>query len=328
MLAALGLGPEDEDIYRRLVALGGTGLEELATDTGRTRDDLRTRLDHLARLGLVTSDAPAPVATVSTLFSAAPPEVALGAVLRQRRDDLRTAEFDLIALAEQYRAAADGRVAGGVIEVITDIEAVRHRYAQIHHSARHQVRATVVPRMSVVPHRTNSAADDTLRRGVASRVILHRDVFDEPGMFADTMESLAEGQQIRVAHDVPVKLVIGDDSVAMVPLPSHRNTAAASILVRPSGLLDALIAFFEAAWERAYPLPPEASGPDGATGGIDELDARILALVLAGLTDQAVAGQLRISRRTVQRRIHELMVKAGVDTRIQLGWRAARYGWA
>ena len=328
MLAALGLGPEDEDIYRRLVAHGGTGLQQLAADTGRTRDDLRARLDGLARVGLVTSDLPVAAASDTTVFSAAPPEVALGAVLRQRRDDLRAAEFDLIALAEQYRAAADGRVAGGVVEVITDADAVRHRYAQIQHSARQQLRSTVVPRMSVVPHRANHAADEALRRGVVNRVILHRDTFDEPGMFDDAICGIAEGQQIRVAHDVPVKLVIGDDSVAMVPLPSQRNTAAASILVRPSGLLDALIAFFEAAWERAYPLPADASGPEATGDSLEELDARILALVLAGLTDQAVAGQLRISRRTVQRRVHALMVKAGVDTRIQLGWRAAHYGWA
>ena len=46
------------------------------------------------------------------------------------------------------------------------------------------------------------------------------------------------------------------------------------------------------------------------------------------MTDQAVAGQLGTSRRTVQRRIRELMVKAGAGTRIELSWYAARKGWA
>jgi DNA-binding NarL/FixJ family response regulator len=35
-----------------------------------------------------------------------------------------------------------------------------------------------------------------------------------------------------------------------------------------------------------------------------------------------------MSLRTVQRRIRGLMDTAGVDTRIQLGWYAARAGWA
>ena len=63
-------------------------------------------------------------------------------------------------------------------------------------------------------------------------------------------------------------------------------------------------------------------------GEIDEMDAQILALLLAGMTDQALAGQLGLSLRTVQRRIRVLMDKAGVDTRIQLGWHAGREGWA
>jgi hypothetical protein len=35
-----------------------------------------------------------------------------------------------------------------------------------------------------------------------------------------------------------------------------------------------------------------------------------------------------MSLRTLHRRIHQLMVKARVDSRIQLGWAAARNGWA
>ncbi|MFN8167867.1 MAG: hypothetical protein U0S36_03690 [Candidatus Nanopelagicales bacterium] len=46
------------------------------------------------------------------------------------------------------------------------------------------------------------------------------------------------------------------------------------------------------------------------------------------MTDQALAGQLGLSLRTVQRRIRVLMDKAGVDTRIQLGWYAGRANWA
>ena len=50
--------------------------------------------------------------------------------------------------------------------------------------------------------------------------------------------------------------------------------------------------------------------------------------MLAGLTDQAVAGQLDLSLRTVQRRLRWLQDLAGVQTRMQLGWHAARHDWA
>jgi len=330
MFAALGLDPAQEEIYRVLAARVNRSVAELAADTGRAPGQIQGLLTELAALGLVTGAEAAGVHDVDTVFTAAPPDIALGAVLRQRRDDLRAAELDLLSLAEQHHRAARDR-ASGVVEVITDVAAVRHRFAQIQHSARHQVRSMMVPNLTVVPHEQNEAGDAGLRRGVLYRAILQRAALTEPGMIGDALASLSQGQQIRVADWVPVKLVIADSHVAMVPLWSNRNTAAASILVHASGLLDALVALFESAWERAYPISANTLGDDlteTRPGEIDELDARILSLVLAGLTDQAAGGQLGISRRTVQRRMTELMAKAGVDTRIQLGWQAARRGWA
>ena len=77
---------------------------------------------------------------------------------------------------------------------------------------------------------------------------------------------------------MPVKLVIVDRELAMLPLLSGQNNAPESMLVQSSGLLDAVIAFFEMSWEQAYPLLPNRStgqlvetSPD-----IDLMDRRIL----------------------------------------------------
>ena len=66
---------------------------------------------------------------------------------------------------------------------------------------------------------------------------------------------------------------------------------------------------------------------EGPRLGLPELDARILGLLLAGLTDQAVANQLGLSMRTVQRRVRALMDRVSADTRLQLGFHAARNNW-
>ena len=50
--------------------------------------------------------------------------------------------------------------------------------------------------------------------------------------------------------------------------------------------------------------------------------------MLAGLTDQAVATQLDLSLRTVQRRLRHLQDLSGARSRMQLGWHAARHDWA
>jgi sugar-specific transcriptional regulator TrmB len=324
MLAALGLGPAEEEIYRLLVARGRAAVHELADDSGRAAGEVRELLTALTGRGLAVHEA---VTGTASRFTAAPPAVALGGELRRRRDELSAAEHALLALAEQHRTSA----ASGVVEVISEVEAVRHRFRQLQESARHEVRSMMVPELSVVRPGDNAAESAGVRRGVLYRTIVQRDALNEPGMVTRALADLAAGQRIGVADVVPVKFMIADRELAMLPLLSGRNTAAASVLVHAGGLLDALIAYFELAWEHAYPLSPGAAG-DSVTeerpDGIEEFDARLLALILAGLTDEAAASRLGVSRRTVQRRIAELMVKAGVDSRIQLGWHAARRGWA
>lgn len=323
MLAALGLDPVEEEVYRRLVTRAGSTVADLAGVTGRTPDQIERLLGTLVDRGLAVASG--------GVYSAAPPAVALGALLRRYRDELYLAERELATLSEEHRVATLRDGAGGVVEVITDLAAVRHRYIQVQEAARHEVRSMVVPNMIVVPPRENVAGFAAMRRGVRYRAIVGRESLSVPGFVAEAIESIEQGEEIRVADHVPIKLIIADQDRAMLPLPPGQNTAPSSILVHASGLLDALIALFEMTWDRAFPLWPNAAGDDlveSRPGDLDELDSRVLALLLTGLTDQAVAGQLGLSLRTVQRRIRVLLDKAGVETRIQLGWYAARHDWA
>jgi hypothetical protein len=50
-------------------------------------------------------------------------------------------------------------------------------------------------------------------------------------------------------------------------------------------------------------------------------------LLLAGMTDDAIGRQLGLARRTVVRRVHELMARAKASNRLQLILRAAQLGW-
>jgi len=69
--------------------------------------------------------------------------------------------------------------------------------------------------------------------------------------------------------------------------------------------------------------PPKAR----PAGTPDESTRALLALLAAGLTDEAIARSLGISLRTVQRRIHDLMETLGATTRFQAGMAARERGW-
>ena len=86
---------------------------------------------------------------------------------------------------------------------------------------------------------------------------------------------------------------------------------------------------FEVLWQRGTPLRPGSNRTPAAIGHFDisPRDEELMTLLLAGLSDDAIGHRLGMSTRTVYRRIKRLMDIVGAETRLQLGWHAARAGW-
>ncbi|WP_328475260.1 hypothetical protein OHA21_18285 [Actinoplanes sp. NBC_00393] len=172
-------------------------------------------------------------------------------------------------------------------------------------------------------------------QGVRYRVVIDQPALTEPGVIAETSESLRQGVEVRVVASLPIKLILADSELALVPLTGTPADEPCAVLLHRAGLLTAMDALFEVVWRHAHPLDELALGNPAAEdfAGTDAdaptaLDRKILALMLAGLTDQAITAQLNLSLRTLQRRLRHLMDLAGVQSRMQLGWYAARHDWA
>ncbi|GAA2857016.1 LuxR family transcriptional regulator [Nonomuraea rubra] len=321
VLEALGLTAGEEAVYRFLIATPGTAAD-LVTALDRPAFQVETDLAALAGRGLVSRHG--------DRYAAAPPSVALGGLLTARREELRTAELAIVALAEQHRTAAADRAVGDLIEVVTGVEAVRQRFLQIQWAARERVRSFSTAPFVAVPPSDNTAEDRGVDRGVEYLVVVEREVLTAPGAVAGTVDSIRRGVRVRVADKLPIKLMMADSDLALVPLTTEPGGEPAAVLLHRSGLLAGVEALFEAVWQRSYPLRADALDGLGEEHEpeIGELDRKILGLLLSGLTDEAVAGQLDLSLRTLQRRLRALMDLAGVRTRVQLGWHAARHDWA
>ncbi|MFF7442735.1 helix-turn-helix domain-containing protein [Streptomyces sp. NPDC008122] len=326
MLDVLGLEPDDEHVYRVLLGRPNSTPVHLSDLLVLSRAHVDKALCRLVGWGLVTRSA-------DERYTAAPPAMALGALIAQRRDGLRTAEQALVTFAEEHRAAMTGSSITDLIEVVTGVDAIRHRFLQVQQAARTEVRSFITAPFVALPPDENTAEPMALDRGVLFRAVLDREVLAEPGIVHDAIDSLRNGVQLRVADHLPMKLVLADADLGLVPLAVTPAGEPGAVLLHRSGLLDALDALFETVWRTAHPLQlsgtgdePEATvevGPQGPT----ELDRRILALLLAGLTDLAAATQLGLSPRTLHRRLRHLMDLAGVRTRMQLGAHAVRHGW-
>ena len=223
----------------------------------------------------------------------------------------------IASLLESIAHSAAGRQQ--LIEVITGAEALRQHLRQI--QAAHGRDALVLQG----PVRGDAlgkqrAEFDALARGVRYRVLYERAFFDDEGPSTTLFREFAQVRSPVPSASAPAAGGRG---------PCHRGLPARAR--RPPGqpgrthrrtrtgqnLLAALIALFERYWEDAVPLDVGRLGRgrrDGRSGGPDPLsaiDRRVLALLVAGVADKAVATQLGLSRRTVQRHIQRMMELAG-----------------
>ena len=127
-----------------------------------------------------------------------------------------------------------------------------------------------------------------------------------------------EGEEVRVLDAMPTRLLVISPTHAVLPEPLGYADEP-RLLVRQGALVEALTLLFELYWERPLAVP---------TGRRASTSAPFLLRQLAsGAKDEQIARTLGLSLRTVRRRVADLMIELGVDTRFQAGAEAARRGW-
>lgn len=334
MLDALGLDLVQQQTYEALVD-GAVTLDELRSELGTSAAKVRQTLGALEELGLV-GRFPGERRSEQRYLPVAP-EVAFESLLLAREEAIHRTRRHVQLLATRFRANAAGRDPVDLVEIVTGRAAVIRQVDQLQQSARSQVRGIdrppyansdpdrLDPKTGMMPVQA-----EMMRRGVGYRVIYDTDGLATFHRLDTDIEACAElGEDARVMADTPTKLMVADDRMALIPLRAAPHEMASSVVVHPSGLLDALCDFFEVLWGRALPLSDYLGGrPQGAGDGPTVDESRLLALLMTGMTDQVMARQLGVSYRTFQRRLHALMARLGASTRFQLGLRAASLGWA
>lgn len=323
-LAGLGIGAVAERVYRELVSGGSALAAELAVRLGISADESDSAIDALAHAGLVD-------VAESGRISAVSPSLALGSIVAQREHDVRAARTALDALSEEYHKAREVKVSDG-IEIVRGRREIGSWINHLLLSGREQFRLFAKPPFAVFGLSETETEREVASRGLRERVIIERTLLDEPAAEKDLLTSLDRGQEIRMVQSLPAKLLIVDESIAIVQLDEGGLVHSEIAVVRGGGLLDCLVFSFESLWRSALQLreapggrvDPYLASPADLN---DPADREVLALLLAGYTDAAVAARLGIGLRTVQRRVRRLMDLAGTDSRVLLGWHARDRGW-
>lgn len=312
----VGLSAADERVYQAVLDAPGSTAAELAAARGEPPARLARPLARLERLGLVGRSSGTP-----RRWSATMPEAAVEILVSRRMEQLQRLRLETVELMERFRASARARQPGELVEVIAGAEASGRRFAQIQAAVAEEM--LMFDRPPYVQAGGNPWQRPILERGVRWRAIYAPESLAVPGA-PDTVQELRSlGEEARILDGLPMKLVIADRRIALLPLVAD-DVIGQTVVVHPSSLLDSLVMLFEALWQRAIPF---ASPPAPASGGPAEEDRRLIELLAMGLKDDAIARQLGLSTRTTRRRMKALSDELGARNRFQAGMEAARRGW-
>jgi DNA-binding MarR family transcriptional regulator/DNA-binding CsgD family transcriptional regulator len=317
--------PEDEArVYEALIPQAHATADALARRVSFTTSKTTRALESLITRGLVTRMPGRPVR-----YAAVEPALAGSVLIAKREHELRLLQQHLNRLDETFRTEASAGP-GGPVEVIEGAPKIWRTFVRVQRAARRDVRGFDKPPY-FVPAGEHGDEGPNLeeRRLLAAGTVTYRVVYDQealavPGRLENIRDGIRTGEQARVAASLPVKLVLCDDSMAILCSPADYKNAVA-YLIRPSSLLDMASGLFEAIWDRAAPLNRFGSS-DGAPV-LNARDQQLISLLASGATDAVIARTFGWSTRTVQRHIHELMQAVGACTRFQIGMEAVNRGW-
>lgn len=312
-LAAVGVDPFDESVYRALLTRHAATPAELCAELACSADRVARALTRLHDLGLVGR-----LSGARRRYAAIEPQHAVETLVRARAAELDRVRAASALFSRLFAAAQHGDAEE--VEIIHGSEALGRWFVRLQQEAREQVRTLDRPPYALTT--TNPVEETALGKGVAYRVVYAPEALEWPGVLDDIRRLIGRGEQARVLPGLRVKVAIADHRLALMPLSLDLTDVRAAV-IRPSTLLDALVDYWQSCWEHAAPLGLDA----GADDPLAEDDRLMLSLMVSGLKDEAIARQLGWSIRTMRRRMSRLHDLLGVTNRFQAGVVASRRGW-
>ena len=319
-----GLSPAAQSVYQVLLAGGSPDMAALAVAAGVGESATREALDELAGLALVRWEDD----DLSSLALRSP-GAALHALAREQAEiaerQLRI-EQSRAAIADLFTAhEPPGGGASADVERVTGLKDVRERIAELSAACQEDVWSFNPDGPQTASNLAHSRPlnSASLERGIRMRAVYLDSVRNDEASLVHLNELAEQGAEVRTVSLLPLRMIIVDRSVAVVPV-DERNTADGVLVLTGRGVVAALVALFVATWTSARTLGPR---PGRGPGELSHQESAALRLWARGATDVVVARHLGISERTVRRISETLHDRLDAKSRFEAGARAVDIGW-
>lgn len=303
VLGRWGLSPYADLIYRSLALTGPATPRQLVSQLGVEAGRVSRALDELAGFGAAR---PA-FGGRDGRWSAIDVDVVVSRARRPR------APVPLTEHCRRHLAAVSGlhleRVPETAVHRLVSRSSVRDRIADLVAAERHEHLA--INTEEVISADAAAAAGPLDRALVARGVRLRTMGLTAQDGSHDT--TFVAGIEHRQATALPLKLMVFDRRRALFPA-DPVNFEAGAIEIDDAGAVEALTRFFYRIWDGAVDPRRRAHPPIV----LSHREKSIVSLLATGLSEEATATSLGISRRTVGYALRGLMDRLGVDNRFQL----------
>lgn len=329
MSESLALDADTLAVYRAVLLHHEHDSARLARRLSMTETQVRACTDRLIALSLLRPswEQPDSVRAVS-------PDLGLEMMLHHEQQELalrqeRIAQTraTLSMLASEYASnrtaplPEDTEVLQGIDQIRTRLETYASRCTQ--EALSFQPGGSLPTEAIEAGQPLNEQA---MLRGVKFRSLFLQSITkDRPG--SDYVKwAGAHGGEIRLAPTLPMRLLIVDRNVAVMPGDPAAVERPTAVVVHSPPVIRALCALFEAYWKDAAPweAPAATAGPPG---GPTPQERAVLRMLADGDKDVAIARALGVSIRTERRIVADITARLRVSSRFELGVSAAKLGW-
>jgi sugar-specific transcriptional regulator TrmB len=322
----LGLDERTALVYQAMVLHREWDLDEIADHLGVGPADIHAALDRLAQLSLIRPswDRPGELTPVN-------PAMGLSALLAGHETDLEEQRVriarsrEAIARLSAEWDASRHHLALNAVERLEGLDEVRLRLEELAEGAQSEVLSFMTGGAQSPSSLAASRPLDerTLSRGLRLRSIYLDSVRNDRPTREYAAWLVSAGGETRTVPSLPVRMIICDRRVAVVPIDPD-DTAMGALQLTARGIVTALVGMFESTWERAQPFGNSVPRREGEP---TPQERQLLQLLRSGLTDDGVSRQLGLSVRTTRRMVANMMERLAARSRFEVGYEAAKRNW-